>query len=324
MAKSRVTIVGLGLIGGSIGLALKNSKADLEIVGHDKDPGVSGRALKRGAVDKTNWNLPGACEGAGFIVLALPLDAIKNTLAALKPELSPGVIITDTATTKAPVLEWAKDLPDGVHFVGGHPVLKADRTINGHGIDAADAKLFAGATYCLAPAVNAAPQVIDVVSNFVTMLGAKPYFIDANEHDGLTASVQQLPALLGTALASITMLSPGWRELGKLAGADLRAATEFVPSDGKTAREQFLAHRADLVRLIDTVTAKLHDLRDMVEREDAAALETLIESINTKRDEWLSGNLDKSEATTAGVESMQSSTARLFLGGLANRTPKIK
>ncbi|MBI5034630.1 MAG: prephenate dehydrogenase/arogenate dehydrogenase family protein [Chloroflexi bacterium] len=322
--KSRVTIVGLGLIGGSIGLALKNSKADLEIIGHDKDPGVSGRAIKRGAVDKTNWNLPGACDGAGFIILALPLDAIKDTLAALKPILLPGVIVTDTATTKAPVLEWAKDLPDGVHFVGGHPVLKADRTITGHGIDAADATLFEGATYCLAPSVNAASQVIDVVSNFVTMLGAKPYFIDANEHDGLTASVQQLPALLGTALASLTMLSSGWRELGKVAGADLRAATEFVPSDGKTAREQFLAHRTDLIRLIDTATEKLNDLRGLVEREDAAALETLIDSINTKREEWLSGNLEKSETSSISFESVQTSTARLFLGGLASRTPKPK
>ena len=324
MAKSRVTIVGLGLIGGSIGLALKKNRNDLEIIGHDKDQSVSSRAVKRGAVDKTNWNLPGACEGSGFIILALPLDAIKDTLAALKPVLQPGVVVTDTATTKAPVLEWAKDLPDGVHFVGGHPVINPNRTLNGYGIDAADATLFEGATYCLAPAVNAASQVVDVVSSFVTILGAKPYFIDANEHDGLTASVQQLPALLGTALAAITMTSPGWRELGKVAGTDLRLATEFLPTDGKTGREEFLAHRADLIRLIDTVTQKLIELRGMIEREDAAALETLIDTLNTQRAEWLGGKLDQSDAPAVDIESMPSAASRLFLGGLANRPAKTK
>ena len=120
------------------------------------------------------------------------------------------------------------------------------------------------------------------------------------------------------------MQSPGWRELGKLAGADLRAATEFVPGDGKTAREQFLAHRADLLRLIDSLTGKLNELRGMVEREDADALETLIESINAKRDEWLSGNLEQRGSTSVDLESIQNSTARLFIGGLANRTPKRK
>jgi len=325
MPKSRVTIIGLGLIGASMGLALKQSKADLEIIGHDKSMDVAGRALKRGAVDKTNWNLPGACDGAGFVILALPLDAIKETLAALKLVLAPGVIVTDTAATKAPVLEWAKDLSAGAQFIGGHPVLKPNRVINGYGVDAADANLFQAATYCLTPAVNATPQAIDLVSSFVTMLGAKPYFMDAAEHDGLTASVQQLPALLATVLGSITMTSPAWRELGKVAGADLRAATDFLPTDGNAAREQFLAHRTDLLRLIDSVSAKLIEMRGMVEREDAAALEALVESINAKRDEWLAGKLGQPDTPSLpAIEGVSSSTARLFLGGLANRIPKPK
>jgi len=322
--KSRVTIIGLGLIGGSIGLSLKSSKAEIEIVGHDKNSSAAGRAVKRGAVDKTDWNLIGACEGAGLIILALPLDGVKEALAALKQNVQPGVIITDTADTKVPVLEWAKELPQGVHFIGGHPVLKPDRIVNGHGIDAADAMLFQGATYCLTPSTNAAASSLDVLSNFAGMLGAKAYFIDAAEHDGLTASVTQFPALMATALAAVTMQNPAWRELGKLASNDLRVMTETIPSDSKTAREQFLAHRVDLIRLIDTMTDKLKELREMFQREDAAALEALVDSISEKRAQWLEGRLEKSDTPSVNLDSIQSSTARLFLGGLANRMPKNK
>jgi len=323
MAKSRVTIIGLGLIGGSIGLALKQSKLEIEVVGHDKDMGVAGRAHKRGAVDKTEWNLINACDSAGLIVLAIPLDGIKETLSALKPYVQPGTIITDTATSKVPVLEWAKDLPGGVEFVGGNPVISANRDLAGHGIDAADAALLQGATYCLIPAVNASPQAIDMLTSFVNLLGAKPYFIEAAEHDGLMAGVQHFPAFLATAYAASIVQSQGWRERGKLAGAAFRAATELVPEDKQTAREQFLSHRVDLTRWIDLSIAKLREMREMLAREDAAAVEALIQAIVDERAKWLSGKLD-SDGMPPEMESIQNQTARLFLGGLADRQRKIK
>lgn len=322
MPKSRIAIVGLGRIGGSIGLALKNAKLDVEIVGHDKNPGTAGRALKIGAVDKTDWNLIGACEGAGLIVLALPLDGIKETLAALKPHLQPGVIVTDTAATKAPVLEWANDLPRGVHFVGGHPILKTDRAA-GRGIDLADAALFQDATYCLTPAVSAEASAVDTVASFATALGAKPYFVEAAEHDGLAAGVQHLPALLATALAAATMSSRGWRELSRLASVDYRVMTDLVPQNGATASEQFLAHRTDLVRWIDEVIDQLKNLRDVCERDDRAALQALAESIAAKREEWLTGKVEGA-APALSYESLRTGAMHLFIGGLANRTPKPK
>ena len=324
MAKSRVTIIGLGLIGGSIGLALKQSKLEIEVVGHDKDPGAAGRAHKRGAVDKTEWNLINACDGAGLIVLAIPLDGIKDTLSALKSHVQPGTLITDTATTKVPVLEWAHDLPGGVEFVGGNPVLKPDRVIHGHGIDAADAELLRGATYCLVPAVTASPQAIDTLSGFVNLLGAQPYFIEAAEHDGLMAGVQHFPAFLATAYAASIIQNQGWRERGKLAGAAFRTVTELVPEDKQTARDQFLSHRTDLTRWVDVTIAKLRDLRGMLEREDAAALEALVQTITDERAKWQSGKLATDGLPSPAMENIQNQTARLFLGGLADRQRKIK
>lgn len=321
MAKSRITIVGLGLVGGSIGLALKRAKIEMEIVGHDRDSGVAGRAQKRGAVDKTDWNLIGACAGAGLVVLALPLDQIKPTLDALRTYLEPGVIVTDTATTKVPVMEWAKALPPNVHFIGGDPIPSPRGPVRGHGIEAADADLFKDATYCLVSSATAASSAIQTLTNFTAVLGAKPYFIDAAEHDGLVAGVGHVPALLETALAAVTMRSPGWRELGQVAGANYREATARLPQKAATGRAEFLANRDYLLQWIDRVVKVLRDLRGMLEREDGDGLEKLIESLNSEREKWQSARPEESGPAVDWQEA-QSSLSRLLLGGLADRGKK--
>ncbi|MCX7838240.1 MAG: prephenate dehydrogenase/arogenate dehydrogenase family protein [Anaerolineae bacterium] len=324
MAKLRISIIGLGLIGGSIGLALKKSKLDLEVIGHDKDLGVAGRAVKRGAVDKTEWNLISACDGASLIVLAMPLDGIRDTLTALRPHLSPGTLITDTAMTKVPVLEWASELPRNVEFVGGNPIINPKREISGQGIDAADATLFQDATYCLIPAVSASAQAIDVMSGFVNVLGAKPYFIEAAEHDGLMAGVHHLPALLATAYAASIIGEQGWIERSKVASATFRAAMDLVPTDKHAAPMQFLAHREDLMRWIDHSIVKLRELRTLLDTQNSDALGTLVQTIADERAKWQSGQLDRGALPASDMSQVSDSFGRLFLGGLSERMKRAK
>lgn len=305
-----------------MGLALKKSGVELEVIGHDKDTGAASRAQKRGAVDSTKWNLIDACEGAGLIVLAIPLDGIKQTLDALKPYLQPGVILTDTAMTKVPVLEWANELGVGVHYIGGDPILKRSAANGAHGIDAADAELFHGATYCLTPANGAAPEAIETMSNFVALLGAKPYFIDAVEHDGLMAGTRHLPMLLASALAAATMDSPSWRERSKLASTDFRTATELAPSNPQAARDELMAHRQALIAWTDALIEKLTELRGMLERQDTAALESVIEKIASQRAKWLSG-ASAEDSVPVDWDAAQFNVSRLFIGGLADRGKKL-
>src|SRR5262245_5802695 len=120
--KPRLTIIGLGRLGTSIGLALKKTGADLEIIGHDKARDPMTAAQKAGAVDKSEWNLYNAVEGAGLIVLAMPLAGVLENIGLLRTDVAPGVIVTDTASVKAPVLQAAKTFQNGVHFIGGNPV----------------------------------------------------------------------------------------------------------------------------------------------------------------------------------------------------------
>jgi prephenate dehydrogenase len=119
-----VTIVGAGVIGTSLGLALKQVQDPPRLIAHDKDLGVAQAGVKKGAFDKAEWNLINACERADLIILAIPLNSIRSTLEALASEVKQGVVITDTAHNKMPVLAWAKELlPAHAHFIGGNPLV---------------------------------------------------------------------------------------------------------------------------------------------------------------------------------------------------------
>lgn len=292
MKKPRITIVGLGFIGGSIGLALHQAEADFEIGGHDREHAVARKAKKTGAVDKTDWNLVSACEGADLIVIATPVGAIKDTLTAVGPYLKPGCLITDTASIKAQVIEWAEEiLPEEVNFVGGNPIVSdVGTTAAGRpskGIDAARADLFSGAIYCLTPAAGTASDAVRLASDFVYLLGAEPYFLDPLEHDGLMAGVDHLPFVLSAALLGITTESASWREMRRLAGGAFESATRFVSADPTTYGDACLVNRENIVRWIDTCLRRLGELRETILAEDAEKLEQVFEKALIARQRWL-------------------------------------
>lgn len=321
MAKPKITIVGLGRLGASMGLALKKAKVDATIIGHDKDTSVAQRAVKKGTVDKTEWNLINACEGAGLIILALPLSGIAPTLVAISKYLEPGQIITDTAPTKKPVLEAAKLLPSSAFFIGGDPIVTSERLRpDVSGIEAADADLFTDALYCLTPAENASEGAIQTVSSFVTLLGAKPFFLDAFEHDALMTGVRHLALALSAALMKTASASGSWRDLSRMAGADFYRATELLQGPADTHAETLLAHRESLLHWIDSTVEALAQIRAQVEQNDAPGLQSMFEDLIRKRDEWKAGQAGKE--TTTGYEDIRVSPMRLFLGGLADRGPR--
>ncbi len=299
MAKPRITIVGLGLIGTSLGLALQKVKTDFEIVGHDKEHADAGRAQKLGAVDRTEWNLISACEGAGFIILSLPIMAVKETFQALSPVLSPGVIITDTASTKDQIMRWAQELlPAGVHFVGGDPLVS-----RAGGLESARADLFEGTLYCLVPAPGVDPEAVRMVTNVVTAIGARPYFLDAPEHDGLVAATSHLPYLMPAVLLHAVAGSALWRdEMRKMAAADFHDATALADEQPETLRDLCLTNGPNIARWLDSCMTSLQTLRQVVATADAEGLAAFFTASRTARDELhLPGESPSSTPDTAGV-----------------------
>jgi prephenate dehydrogenase len=319
MPKPRITIVGLGLIGGSIGLALRQTENDYEVVGHDREHAVASKARKLGAVSKTEWNLISACEEADLIIIATPVMAIKETLTAIASYLKPGCLVTDTASIKGPVVAWAKEtLPETVHFVGGDPIISQEASIGDSlptGIEGARADLFQGGLYCLTPSPETAPQAVQLATDLVHLLGASPFFLDAAEHDGLIAGVDHLAFVLSAALLGTTVTSPAWREMRKLAGEAFQNVTRFSSGDAATYRDACLSNGENIVRWIDACLVRLQELREVIAAQEAEELEKTFEEVMSVRDRWLREKAEgRWELEEVPAPAPQPSFLRRFIG----------
>jgi prephenate dehydrogenase len=184
------------------------------------------------------------------------------------------------------VMQWAEELlPAGVHFVGGNPILRGGA--EGYGLDAASSELFVGGLFCLTPPAEAEPAAVKLAADLVTVLGARPFFLDAAEHDGLASAVEHLPGLLSLALVDLMVSQPTWREMRKLAGRAFAAATS-LPTDDETAYRTLLEHSRDnLVRWLDAYVERLQGLRQLLDEDDLGALEEVYRTAVGRRGRWL-------------------------------------
>lgn len=284
MAKPRITIVGLGLIGNSIGLALSQSQRNFEIVGHDKDNKATTQARKNKAVDKTEWNLISACEGADLVILALPAIAIRDTMQAIAHELKTGCVVMDTASVKAPVQRWADEfLPAQNMFVGTDPIVAADAA----GGDAARADLFQRATWAICPSPTTAESAVKTAADLVDRLGATPLFLDAVEHDSMLAAVEHLPALAGMAVFSNAVGSSSWTESRRLAGGQFETTTQLLATDPTVFSDTIIENQEQVLRWIDIYIDNMVAWRELIARGDHKALNDAFSTAITLREMWL-------------------------------------
>jgi prephenate dehydrogenase len=321
--KPRITIVGLGLIGGSLGLALREAEVASVIVGHDKELTIGKQAKRVGAVDQVEWNLISACENSDLVILATPVGAIRPTLEAIAQYLKPYCVVIDTASLKEQVLHWADEiLPEQVFFVGSNPILNV--VVEGQGgLDAARPDLFQRGLFCLVPSVKADPAAVKLAADLVTILGARPLFLDAAEHDGLLAAVSHLPPLLGLALLEMAMGQPTWRELRKVAGSSFELSTQLPFTDAAGYSELCVSNRDNILRWLDAFSASLASIRELLAEGQSEELTQRFEEALAQRREWLQDRAEGrwEEDTGPEVPERVSLTENL-LGTFWRRKPK--
>ena len=299
-----------------MGLALRQSGVASVVIGHDKDMGIANQARKLEAVDKAEWNLISACEKADLIIIATPLGAIEPTLKAIAPYLHPGCVVLDTATLKAPVLAWAEAiLPKEVHFVGTDPII-AGKPLAGiearaTGLKAARADLFKDALLCLVPTPEADPSAVKLATDLATILGAKPFFLDATEHDSLLAAVDHLPAITALALLEMAIKQPSWNELRKVAGPPFELATHLASTEPSSYSDLAVANRDNLVRWIDALSASLASLRQELAEGTQEALAEHFTKAVAERDRWLN-DWATGQLLEARRESQMPSKSEMF------------
>jgi prephenate dehydrogenase len=259
----RVAIVGVGLIGGSIGLAIRRRLRQARVVGIDR-PAVLRVARRRGAVHEGTGSLARGLAGADLVVLALPVDEILKALPRVARLAGPDAIVTDVGSTKEEIVRAARRLGLAARFVGGHPMAGSERS----GIDNADASIVPGAPWILCPALpraraggGGAAQAR--VAALVERLGAHPARLDPRVHDAAMARLSHLPQLASVALINAAAGSPAGRFLG-LSGPAFRQMSRLASSppalwDGILRSNRRAAERAldDFVRELNRLRAAL-------------------------------------------------------------------
>jgi prephenate dehydrogenase len=319
----RITVIGMGLIGTSLAMAIRSAdekEAPLgptAITGYDKDRRAVGDARGRLAIDREARSLEDALKDAQLVVIAVPVQTIRELFSQIAPLLPNGAVVTDVASTKAQVLEWARELlPATVDFIGGHPMAGKEQS----GASAADPELLRGAIYCLTPSPRARQPALDLVEAMVRQVRAKIYYIDAAEHDAYVAGVSHLPFLLSTALVELVSRSAGWKEMAPLAATGFRDISRLASGDAEMHRDICLTNRVAINRWLEDAARLLLDMRDQIEAGAADELLDLFVHARDTREAWLNSrpNLRPGEDAFENISGMAIERPSL-LGRLGRR-----
>jgi prephenate dehydrogenase len=274
----QLTIIGLGQIGASIGLALEEHGDKLTRIGSDIDGKVMNQAQKLGAVDKTTLNLNAAVREADIIILAVA-SVLKE-----------GVVLMDTAPVKVATAEWAGEvLPENCSYVGFTPILNPRYLHDeGFGINAAKADLFQDGMFGITTPPNTNAQALTLATNLAQLMGADPLFVDLYEIDGLMAATHLLPQLMSAAMLNATLGQPGWQEARKVTG---RAFAEVSgPAAHLDDVEALVAaaelNRENVVRKLDDAIAALQRLRHDIAEADSEAVSSRLKHAKAGVHQW--------------------------------------
>ena len=262
-----VTIIGLGLIGASMGQALRSKHGDkIAIVGYDSDQQAHNNATKIGAVDRSEWNLDDAVAKADVVIIAAPANAVYDIFEACGPHLTNGAIVIDMSTSKRAVIDWAEELlPSHIEFVGIDPLAGAGFT----GQKDAHPTLFQGKRFAVMPSVRTPQQALKTTIQLIEDVGGKAMFMDVDEHDSFSAVVNGLPLVVAASLLSVASASPSWSEISQFVGSHFQAITAPASQDPALGHATAVTNPEMMVHWIDQMIAVLNLVRDGIADEES-------------------------------------------------------
>ena len=290
----KVCILGLGLIGGSIGLAIKRSNISNQITGYARSNSTLERAIDLGLVDSVRDNLKDAVNNSDLVILATPLSTFRELVEEMSPFLKKGCIITDTGSAKLTVIEDLKDiLPNGVEFVPGHPIAGTEES----GPDAGFAELFDNRWCILTPTEDNSSNAVDLVKDFWESIGSKVEIMDPMHHDKVLAITSHIPHLIafnivGTAnnLANITE-----KEVVKYSAGGFRDFTRIAASDPKMWSDIFTYNSDAVLEMLDLFSNDLAKLKAAVIKKDSDLLFSNFEKTREVRKNIIDAGQEESD-----------------------------
>ena len=277
----RLAIVGIGLIGGSFGLAARRAALAREIVGVARSQSTLEKAVEMGACTWATADLAEAAKGADLVLLAPPVGQMESVCRQIAPVVAAGALVTDAGSTKTRIVETCEGLFENAHFIGGHPMAGGEQT----GVEAARADLFEGATWIVTPTARTDAASLQRLCEIVEVVGARVVPMEAARHDEVLAVTSHLPHMTAAALTHVfgnlnqpnaaQLVAGGWRD-----------STRIAAGGGEMWRDIALANRGALLGALDELNADLARLRAALQSEDGAEIESWLESAAKLRREF--------------------------------------
>jgi|APLak6261694702_1056217.scaffolds.fasta_scaffold08256_1 prephenate dehydrogenase len=280
----KIVIFGVGLIGGSVALALKKAGSAAQIIGVGRSTESLQSAVDLGVIDAACSDITQAVQNADIVLIAAPVAQTASILTAIKPALAATTVITDAGSTKSDVLACAKEIlgEQFNQFVGGHPIAGAEKS----GVTAATTDLYRNKNVVLTPTDATDPDAIQRVRELWQHCGANVTEMPATTHDSIFAAVSHLPHLLAFALVDDIASRKNAEQLFGFAASGFRDFTRIAGSHPEMWRDISLANRSALLNEITAYQDELSRLKQMLELSDGDALHALFDRASTARNNW--------------------------------------
>lgn len=286
----KLVIFGVGLIGGSVALALKNTKKPPQIVGVGRRMANLTLALELGVIDYATDDIADAMQEADLVLIATPVAQTPAILSALLPHLSEHTIVTDAGSTKVDVMGYAQQIlgEKSAQFIGSHPIAGAEKS----GVSAAFAALYQQKNIVLTPTETSSLSALNLVTSLWQQCGGIVSHMSATTHDGIFAAVSHLPHLLAFALVDELASRHNAEQLFNFAASGFRDFTRIAGSHPEMWRDITLANQTALLEEITAYQHKLTALKSMLEASNSEALEALFARASQARNAWASHSLN--------------------------------
>ncbi len=278
--KAVVTIVGLGLMGGSLGMALRQGRLCREVIGVVRRPEVIDQALELEAIDWGTTDLARGVAEADLVVLATPVRTILAQLRQLGPHLRPGAIVTDMGSTKSAIMQAMAALPPYVQPVGSHPMCGKEVA----GISAAEPTLYQGATWVVTPLERSSPAAVATIRSLAKSVGARPLTLEPDRHDRLVAAISHVPYLLAVALVALAEeVGSEDDQVWRLAASGFRDTSRLAVSDVTMMLDILMTNPRYVAALLRCVSARAEEFANLLTQADESRLRAALEQAAQRR-----------------------------------------
>ncbi|WP_346354975.1 prephenate dehydrogenase [Azotosporobacter soli] len=287
MNAQKIAVVGLGLIGGSLALALRDAyQSSIELCGVDQREEDLNAAINRQILNWGTASIAEAAAWADIIFLCTPVLQIPVLVSMMAPHLKPGTIISDVGSTKQLISFQIRSLlPEHADYVAGHPMAGRESS----GFCAADKNLFRGKKYILLPEYTRQPESLVVIENLLSVLGADIAYMDAITHDKCAAIISHVPHVAAAAL--VNLLEDGETETAKLAGGGFKDTTRIASSNADMWSDICLTNGEAIVDSLENLKQKLDDMIYAIQRQDRNEIHQFFSNAKQKRDQLVSESL---------------------------------